>query len=159
RLSGPGSLFTHYGLPARDVTVARNRTEGSSDTLVSLFSVEDAVIEDNVSGGRGSLAFLDDTRDAAVYGNEAVPGASPAAVGLQGGPAPNRGTVIEGNDFNGADGAFGVAVIPGGVAGTLTVRDNRFRPGTRGLSVGSESSVDARYNWWGCNAGPGAAAC
>ena len=157
RITGPGALVFHYGRAARDVTVARNRAESGSWWLAALYNVDDAVVQDNLSSGAGALAYLTDTRDAKIYRNTLSGGATREAVVLSGAAAPNRQTVIEGNDFGA--GANGVVAFPGSVAGTLTVHYNRFAPGTLGLRNDGEASADARYNWWGCNEGPADAAC
>ena len=159
RTAGPGSLFTHYGLHARDVTVERNRTEAGSWALASLYSVDDVVIQDNRSSGTGALALLSDTRNVAVYRNTVNGTVARAAVFLIPDTGPNRQTVIEGNNFDAPANLDAVVARPGAVAGELVVRYNRFAPGTRGLFVEGEYAVDARYNWWGCNAGPTNAAC
>lgn len=154
RIAGAGALYFHYGQPARDVTVARNRAEAGSAWLAALYSVDGAVIQDNVSTGSGQLAYLSDTRDAAIYGNRFTGTVARDAVVLSSEVAPNRGTVIEGNSFGGPAGSQGVVAQPGSLAGAIAVRYNRFAPGTRGLYINAEGAVDARYNWWGCNEGP-----
>ena len=131
RIAGPGTLLFHYGRAARDVTVARNRGEAGSWWLAALYNVDDAVVQDNLSSGVDTLVYLTDTRDAKLYRNTLNGGAPRHAVVLSGTQAPNRQTVIEGNDFGA--GANGIAALTGSVAGTLAVRYNRFAPGTLGL--------------------------
>ena len=157
--TGKGALLGHFGVRGRDVTVQGNRASDSG-TLARLESVDGAVIEGNVVDGAASsaLAGLFDTRDVAVRSN-VVTGDATFGVLLGDGGAGNRDPVIEANDFSGSGQLQAIRATPDSVDGTLVVRYNRFATGVRGLVAYGPSSVDARYNWWGCNAGPNQPDC
>jgi hypothetical protein len=68
---------------------------------------------------------------------------------------------VYGSDFPGSyDGIVASGASPWDVTGHVLIQTNRF-VGTTHLGVDNEASgtLDAEQNWWGCNAGPGAAGC
>jgi hypothetical protein len=68
---------------------------------------------------------------------------------------------IYGSEFPGSyDGIVASGASPWDVTGHVTIKTNRFVDTTH-LGVDNEASgtLDAEQNWWGCNAGPGAAGC
>ena len=68
---------------------------------------------------------------------------------------------INGNEFPGSyDGITTSNASPWNVTGHIQIQTNRF-VGTTHLGVDNTASgtLDAEQNWWGCNAGPGAAGC
>lgn len=104
-----------------------------------------------------------------VFGNGADVGdtATPGTVGIQissgGGGTPIEGTVIAANVIWDED--YDVAVD---TPGAVTVELNNLYPSGMNVGVGNTcaynggpctGSVDARFNYWGCKAGPGAAGC
>ena len=80
--------------------------------------------------------------------------------GIELGPEVDHITVYD-SDFPGSyDGIVASGDTPWDVTGHVLIRTNRF-VGTTHLGVDNEASgtLDAEQNWWGCNAGPGAAGC
>jgi hypothetical protein len=80
--------------------------------------------------------------------------------GIELGPEVDHITVY-GSDFPGSyDGIVVSGASPWDVTGHVLIQTNRF-VGTTHLGVDNEASgtLDAEQNWWGCNAGPGAAGC
>ncbi len=80
--------------------------------------------------------------------------------GIELGPEVDDITVY-GSDFPGSyDGIVASGDSPWDVTGHVLIQTNRF-VGTTHLGVDNEASgtLDAEQNWWGCNAGPGAAGC
>jgi hypothetical protein len=161
RIVGHGSLLAHFGLRGRNVTVQGNRASDSDGILATLLSVDGAVIEGNVVDSTTStaLAYLSDTRDVAVTGNVVTGGGGTSGVILARLNGPNRDPVIEANDFSGSGQLDAIYARPGSVEGTLVARYNRFATGVRGLLADGPFSIDARFNWWGCNEGPNRPGC
>jgi hypothetical protein len=80
--------------------------------------------------------------------------------GIELGPEVDHITIYSG-DFPGSyDGIVASGASPWDVTGHVLIQTNRF-VGTTHLGVDNEASgtLDAEQNWWGCNAGPGAAGC
>lgn len=117
--------------------------------------------------------------------NEAGPGPCLQLVGTEGGHKPSEEVSISKSTFGGCD-PYGIELgpsvdaitivgnqFPGSyegvvasdasawdVTGHVQLRENRF-VNTEHLGVDNQASgtLDAEQNWWGCNAGPGAAGC
>jgi parallel beta-helix repeat protein len=71
---------------------------------------------------------------------------------------PNQRATITGNSLS--VNSTGIFVRDHGYSGELFAHFNRIAGNTEGLRLDDVGeSVDARNNWWGCNAGPGAVAC
>ena len=122
----------------RDATVAGNeivRSTGAGvlvDGGASAVRIDGNRIDDPVAGGAGVVV-----RDAGgAYG-------------------PNRDVTVTRNSIVG--GAHLVRVEPAGYRGPMRVAGNRLIATAGGVHNGAaDVTVDARDNWWGSNAGPGA---
>ena len=153
-----GRLVGIIALPSRDVTVRGNRGTGG-DILAVLGNVEGGLIEDNVVNNTDGLALLSGTRDVTVRSNILSSSGRRFGVVLSRELGTSSETTIEGNDFSGSKELEAIYVDYHSLSDTLVARYNRFAPNTRGVRAGGDQRVDARYNWWGCNEGPGAAGC
>jgi hypothetical protein len=160
RIAGPGWLLSHLYKAARDVIVRNNRAEAGSTGVALLASLDEAVVEDNVvdSTTNTRLAWITDTRNVSIRGNTVRGSGAKLPVVLFSQLGPNRETVIEANDFDGPK-LDAIVVDPDSHVGTVVARYNRFAPTARGVLAVGNAKVDARYNWWGCNAGPSATGC
>ena len=162
-IRGPGALLYRFGARGHDVTVEGNRASGSG-VLARLENVDGAVVQDNAvdnttNATSTSLAFVSDTSDVVVRSNVVRGADSMIGVALSSHAGPNRDPVIEANDFSGSGLLNAIYAVPGSLEGTLVARYNRFATGVRGLLVEGPASVDARFNWWGCNEGPNQPDC
>jgi hypothetical protein len=108
-----------------------------------------------VLGSQGGL--LPSADILVTLGNEFI-GCDPYGIEL----GPNVDDVnIVGNEFPGSsDGITTSNATPWDVTDRVRIRNNRF-VGTTHLGVENTTSgtLGAEQNWWGCNAGPGAAGC
>ena len=91
-------------------------------------------------------------------------------IGIAGFVADNQTSTVTGNSITNATGANSVAIFFNDFSSsvnttlaTINANFNRLSSngtgGLVGLQNDSASSVNAENNWWGCNAGPGAAGC
>jgi len=91
-------------------------------------------------------------------------------IGIAGFVADNQTSTVMGNSITNATGANSVAIFfndfnssVNTTLATINANFNRLSSngtgGLVGLQNDSASSVNAENNWWGCNAGPGAAGC
>jgi parallel beta-helix repeat protein len=163
----------------KDVQIVNNQFENTSpdDTFnensIVLLSTQNAVIQGNTFSNNASngVTLLGANQNVSVVGNT-ISGAGFSAVRIKACSAsecgtqwdPNTNVSITGNSLTGThevgnDGA-GIKIAQDGYAGVLQAHFNRIAGNDRGIELNdSGESVDAENNWWGCNAGPGAAGC
>jgi hypothetical protein len=163
----------------KDVQIVNNQFENTSpdDTFnengIVLLSTQNAVIQGNTFSNNASngVTLLGANQNVSVVGNT-ISGAGFSAVRIKACSAsecgtqwdPNTNVSVTGNSLTGThevgnDGA-GIKIAQDGYAGVLQAHFNRIAGNDRGIELNdSGESVDAENNWWGCNAGPGAAGC
>ena len=165
----------------KDVQIVNNQFENTSpddafnENSIVLLSTQNAVIQGNTfsNNANNAVTLLGANQNVSVVGNT-ISGAGFSAVRIKactagecGGSTdwdPNTNVSVTGNSLTGThevgnDGA-GIKIALDGYAGTLQAHFNRIAGNDRGIELNdSGESVDAENNWWGCNAGPGAAGC
>ena len=163
----------------KDVQIVNNQFENTSpddafnENSIVLLSTLNAVIQGNTfsNNANNAVTLLGANQNVSVVGNT-ISGAGFSAVRIKACSAsecgtqwdPNTNVSVTGNSLTGThevgnDGA-GIKIALDGYAGTLQAHFNRIAGNDRGIELNdSGESVDAENNWWGCNAGPGAAGC
>jgi hypothetical protein len=150
-----------------------NPDDTFNENRIMLMSTLHGLIQGNVftNNANNAIQLFGANQDIDVVGNS-VSGAGFSAVRLNACSAadcgvqwdPNSNVRVTGNSLTGThevgnDGA-GIKIALDGYAGTLQAHFNRIAGNDRGVELNdSGESVDAENNWWGCNAGPGAAGC
>lgn len=166
---------TPVGTGSRNLVIARNSFTGIGAAM-SLIKIHDVTVAYNTIHVTGEL------RDAIMLSgatkNVEITGNTITRTGRDGvridryvdgnhDPVANREIRIVGNSISGTgSNSPGAAVhtvrdTSGGdsIDDTVIVRANRIVGNTLGVYNGDGSPVDARHNWWGCNAGPGTEGC
>jgi parallel beta-helix repeat protein len=144
----------------RDLAVTGNQFV--DDNLVYVAGATGLEVSGNTNTGSLTHAVqLDgDNTDVDISGNEFMD-ASWSAVRVSdfGAIGANRAVTVESNTLVG-QGDSAIRVSEGAHSGTLGAHYNRIAgDGADGVMNNGSDAVDARWNWWGCNAGPGGAGC
>lgn len=151
-------------VPGIENEIAGNTFEGSSGAQLAVGGSSLQLAENAFEGGtEGCLEILGQggTRPAAenvVVSGSRFADCEPYGVKLDPGV---DGVEIRSSEFPGSyDGVFASGSSPWNVTENVEVHTNRF-VGTTHLGVNNEAqgTLDAEQNWWGCDAGPGAAGC
>src|SRR3954452_23196649 len=148
-----------------DIVIRDNVVDGDAHGpaggLAFLWHVQDATLERNtVTAAHQNAIFVGQGDGVEVRDNQiadTIPNTGAVVLGGTSGAALRR-IVVEGNDFrhNGA----GFAVLPPAeLLDVPQVHFNRFTGNADGIFVLVPGTIDARHNWWGCNAGPGRPGC
>src|SRR3954451_8287470 len=171
-------LFDSTGTHNRDITITNNFVGVSTSSPTALqnglgFGVtkaRDVLIKNNVLESLvGSGVYLEAAKNVAIVQNDISGlGDGFSAIRLKtqnffASRVPNEGVSILGNNIHDNDRGpshptFGINVGNGGILGPLEVHLNRFVGNDVGINNDDvDDPINAENNWWGCNAGPGAA--
>lgn len=143
-----GVLHFGAGITASTVSGSTYVGKGEGDHLDYAFESgagASVTLADNAVSDCRGIALADGSASAAVFGTTFF----------------GAGTTLDVGSNTLLDSEHGVALGTGGGADTTTatVIFNRLVGNDAGIDNESSSPVPAENNWWGCNAGPGAAGC
>lgn len=148
--------------PAGPTITIRGNDVRRNDDGISLSMRDDStrVVEDNLLKDNRYTGLY--VQDGVVETNRnRVEGGPDGIVALSGAQGFVPTVRMTGNTIQGAGNGIRVIQIGGAQnpSPIVTAHYNRIVGNTVGLASGSTGAVDAENNWWGCNAGPGAAGC
>jgi parallel beta-helix repeat protein len=141
-------------------TLIKNNTDvGGTGNFMVLDNTDGATVTGNtVSNNAASALFFGGSNDNTLISNNRISGATSAVrlTTLFHAGEPNDDLTITGNVLDGN--TRGVFADAGAVTSRLEIHGNAIAGNsTAGIESGGTIPVDAKENWWGCNAGPGGA--
>lgn len=145
--------------PADDVEVRGNRWLGGEGNAMSFINTLNLTATDNQINGTAasSIVIGGGVSQAVLSGNTITNSATRGfRLGDFGGGSANSLITMSGNSVTG--GTTGIeATAP--FTGTPTIRANRLVGNSTAGLFTDLAGINAGYNWWGCNGGPGASGC
>jgi len=153
----PGALFEQLLTRAKNIVVEDNVVSNSG--LAFLLNTEDATVARNTVTVKSDAVILDNVKGVDITDN-VLSGGTGSDVVLRG------SSVLQDIDIErnmlvglGQPAIFAPSNATPKQVGTIDVHLNRI---VNGIGVGilaPNLTIDARRNWWGCNAGPGHPGC
>ena len=145
--------------PADDVEVRGNRWLGGEGNAMSFSNTLNLTATGNQVTGTvaSSIVLAGGDSQAVLSGNTVTNSATRGfRLGDFGGGSANSLVSITGNTVTGGTTAI-EATAP--FTGTPTIRANRLVGNTTAGVLTDLAGLNAAYNWWGCNGGPGTSGC
>ncbi len=142
-----------------DLLITGNESSNET-TFLALVNADGVEISNNtITDQAGSSIFIGKgVVNAEITDNEISDGYRAIRLSSAYGTGLSHDVQIEGNSISGFETAS-VVVDSNAVSGNITINRNRIVDAANGFVNNSDVEIDAKNNWWGCNAGPGGEGC